>query len=248
MTAETFLSRWSRRKREAAESGDSAPGPESVREDARADVAGEDVSASPQVRAPEQPSTDVGLDAPSPELASLPSLDSITASTDLRSFLAPGVPLELRRAALRRAWVADPQIREFIGIAENQWDFTAADGVPGFGALAGSDAAKLARAILGDLPGASVESPAAQRSHAATPDAAPEKPAQIAAADASGTGHPCTQQVEDPVRQGNTASPGTDLLQHGENVSAVREESTEDFAHENASARRTRRHGGALPQ
>jgi hypothetical protein len=27
-------------------------------------------------------------------------------------------------AALRRAWVSDPVIRDFIGIAENQWDFT----------------------------------------------------------------------------------------------------------------------------
>jgi hypothetical protein len=45
------------------------------------------------------------------------------------------VPGEITRAALRRAWATDPAIRDFIGLAENQWDFTRPDGVPGFGAL-----------------------------------------------------------------------------------------------------------------
>ena len=38
--------------------------------------------------------------------------NSITAATDIRAFLAPGVPAELTRAALRRAWTADPAIRD----------------------------------------------------------------------------------------------------------------------------------------
>jgi hypothetical protein len=29
-------------------------------------------------------------------------------------------------------WVADPKIRDFIGIAENQWDFTVQGATPGF--------------------------------------------------------------------------------------------------------------------
>ena len=37
------------------------------------------------------------------ELAKLPSIDSIAATTDIRPFLALGVPLRLVRAALRRA-------------------------------------------------------------------------------------------------------------------------------------------------
>jgi uncharacterized protein DUF3306 len=59
------------------------------------------------------------------------------------------VPAELTRAALRRAWAADPQIRDFIGIAENQWDFTAPDGLYGFGQLGVEEARRLAAAILG---------------------------------------------------------------------------------------------------
>jgi Protein of unknown function (DUF3306) len=74
--------------------------------------------------------------APAFDPASLPPIESIQAATDVRVFLAAGVPRELSRAALRRAWVADPTIRDFIGIAENQWDFTKPDGIPGFGPLA----------------------------------------------------------------------------------------------------------------
>jgi hypothetical protein len=54
------------------------------------------------------------------DLASLPSIDAIVADTDVRRFLQSGVPAELTRAALRRAWTSDPAIRDFVGIAENQ--------------------------------------------------------------------------------------------------------------------------------
>jgi hypothetical protein len=50
--------------------------------------------------------------------------------------LRKGVPADLTRAALRRAWASDPAIRDFIGIAENQWDFNDPNGIPGFGPLA----------------------------------------------------------------------------------------------------------------
>lgn len=72
---------------------------------------------------------------PAFDAACLPPIESIQAASDIRDFLAPGIPVELARTALRRAWVADPTIRDFIGIAENQWDFTKPDGVPGFGPL-----------------------------------------------------------------------------------------------------------------
>src|SRR5262249_61108355 len=67
--------------------------------------------------------------------ASLPPIESITAESDIRAFLTPGVPAELTRAALRRAWAADPKIRDFVGLAENAWDFNAAGAMPGFGPL-----------------------------------------------------------------------------------------------------------------
>lgn len=68
--------------------------------------------------------------------ASLPSIEAIAANTDVIGFLRAGVPAELTRAALRRAWTSDPAIRDFIGIAENQWDFNDPNAIPGFGPLA----------------------------------------------------------------------------------------------------------------
>jgi hypothetical protein len=68
--------------------------------------------------------------------ASLPSIESIVGDTDVVAFLRKGVPADLTRAALRKAWASDPAIRDFIGIAENQWDFNDPNGIPGFGPLA----------------------------------------------------------------------------------------------------------------
>ena len=83
------------------------------------------------------------------DLASLPSIETITGDTDIRGFLQSRVPAELTRAALRQAWASDPAIRDFIGIAENQWDFNDPAAMPGFGPLPASDnvPALLARAI-----------------------------------------------------------------------------------------------------
>jgi Protein of unknown function (DUF3306) len=64
--------------------------------------------------------------------ANWPPIESIGAGSDIRPFLAPGVPADLTRAALRRAWSTDPAIRDFIGLSENSVDFNAQDGVPGF--------------------------------------------------------------------------------------------------------------------
>ena len=88
--------------------------------------------------------------------ASLPSIDSITADTDIVVFLKSDVPMELTRAALRRAWTSDPAIRDFIGIAENQWDFNDPNGISGFGRL---DAAESGVAFLAQLSSTPAEMP-----------------------------------------------------------------------------------------
>jgi hypothetical protein len=73
------------------------------------------------------------------DLASVPPIESITANTDIRAFLAPGVPVELARGALRRAWTTDPKIRDFVGLADYDWDFNAPGSLPGFGSVGMSD-------------------------------------------------------------------------------------------------------------
>jgi hypothetical protein len=98
-----------------------------------------------------QPRIDAAADEPFDPLG-LPSIEAITANTDVRGFLQSRVPAELTRAALRQAWTRDPAIRDFIGIAENQWDFNDPNGIPGFGPLGvtGDEPAILAQ-VLGKL-------------------------------------------------------------------------------------------------
>jgi hypothetical protein len=120
---EPFLTRWSRRKRDAAEERDQEPS------DVPADrpVAADDGIAREVAHTP---LTEAGQQAdeshqPIVDLSKLPPIESITAQTDIRGFLAPGVPEALTRAALRRAWSADTSIRDFIGLVENDWDVLA---------------------------------------------------------------------------------------------------------------------------
>jgi TorA maturation chaperone TorD len=81
--------------------------------------------------------------------ASLPPIESIVADSDIRQYLHASVPPELTRAALRSAWAADPAIRDFIGIAESQWDFNDPAAMPGFGPLQAAD--PLVARALGSL-------------------------------------------------------------------------------------------------
>jgi len=137
-----FLQRWSRRKRAAeTQALDATEPPGRERRDA-------DANAPLQVGA----QSEAKLPAFNP--ATLPPIESIVAASDIRAFLAPGVPEELTRAALRRVWVTDPAIRDFIGIAENQWDFTKPDTVPGFGSLElTADVRRMVANLIGDAAG-----------------------------------------------------------------------------------------------
>jgi Protein of unknown function (DUF3306) len=151
MTApETSLSRWSRLKRETVSKGQAGADQGDLR--AR--------SAGPANSEPE-----AGLDEKLVDPEDLPPIDAITVDTDIRAFLKSRVPDELTRAALRRAWVSDPAIRDFIGIAENQWDFNDPTAIPGFGPLHGADdiSALLGRALgqSAELAGAIAELPMA---------------------------------------------------------------------------------------
>jgi len=138
---DNFIARWSRRKRAAAEDAP-LPNPPPQAGEGR-----EGASAMPNAAAPSPHATAAErkpCGAPAPpelpfDLASLPSIESITAETDIRAFLAPGVPPELTRAALRRVWTADPKIRDFVGLADYDWDFNTPGAITGFGPLEMTD-------------------------------------------------------------------------------------------------------------
>jgi Protein of unknown function (DUF3306) len=70
-------------------------------------------------------------EAPAVDPASLPKIDDLTAESDISVFLRKGVPEALQKLALRRMWSLDPEIRDFVEMAENQFDFHAPGGIPG---------------------------------------------------------------------------------------------------------------------
>ena len=125
---ENFLARWSLRKHRAADKDSPHPHEsEKPNNDQAADRAQrtENAPASKSVE-PRSEEFDV---------TSLPPIESIDAGTDISAFMKKGVPTALRHAALRRAWSADPAIRDFMGPTENYWDAAGPEGIPGFGDL-----------------------------------------------------------------------------------------------------------------
>ena len=133
----SFIERWSRRKRE------------------RLKPAAPRLATRPSSGSPDQaadgtaplPVTAADPDAP------LPSVDDLTETSDLTAFLEKRVPEELRRLAMRKMWALDPQIRDFVEMAENQYDWNTPGGVPGFGDLnAGTDLETLLAQAIGSGP------------------------------------------------------------------------------------------------
>lgn len=145
--SEDFLKRWSRRKRDVAEAEQAKqPAPEDASH--KSSVASGDERSIKPVEAiqPAEPLEPVF------DLKELPPIESITAATDIRPFLAPGIPVDIARAALRRAWSADPRIRDFVGLADYDWDYHAVGGAAGFGPLEMTDELRRAVArILGEI-------------------------------------------------------------------------------------------------
>ena len=92
-----FLSRWSRRKREAKAEPETKP-----------------------AEAPEEEFTKEEFD-----VSTLPSLESLDAASDYAAFMKQGVPKALRLAALRKAWTTDPAITGYKTLADYDWDCNA---------------------------------------------------------------------------------------------------------------------------
>ncbi len=138
---ENFISRWSRRKREVA---DEPPKPKKADPTQTIDPLDEEPGPGSQVSA--------ASSAKEFDISSLPPINSIGAGTDITAFMQPGVPGALRHAALRRAWAADPAIRNFVGLNENYWnDAAGAAAAPGFGDLdPGVDVKRMVSELFGD--------------------------------------------------------------------------------------------------
>ena len=143
---ENFLTRWSRRKVSTTER-------DQPEQDAAPAVAPDVEARACEEKKSDAADTESQKDAAVPAFdpLTLPPIESIDASTDISAFLQSGVPAEMTRAALRRAWAADPTIRDFIGLSENSWDFTAPNAIPGFGPLSAEDAGRAMAQLSGKV-------------------------------------------------------------------------------------------------
>ncbi len=221
---DNFLSRWSRRKRgadagnsEAEISGEKPDNRETPADDQTRQLAAKDEAGRP----------------PAFDVASLPPIESIDAGTDISAFMQTGVPAALRHAALRRAWTADPAIRDFMGPTENFWDAPGPDGtIPGFGELdPGLDVKRMVSELFGettpDKPEAeqraSATAPAQSGENLETPEGRDKMAVPMAQQSAP-------HQTDNGATQNKTA------------------QTVEQTGQEPPMQKMTRRHGGAMPE
>lgn len=139
---EGFLTRWSRRKLDAPATPETPAADPAV--PAAVDEAGPAIAEEPAVREVPEPEFDI---------ASLPSLDTLTAESDISAFLAKGVPTALRNAAMRRMWSFDEALRHPDTLAEYAWNFNDPNAIVGFGEIGGAvDREAMLRQIMGRAP------------------------------------------------------------------------------------------------
>jgi uncharacterized protein DUF3306 len=249
---ENFLTRWSRRKREDAAEPDRAQDEKDVQRVPEAPPAEQGAGDAPQPPAPGDKSAEPVFD-----LSTLPPIETITAETDIRAFLSPGVPAELRLAALRRAWVADPKVRDFVGLNDYDFDFHTPGAIPGFGSLEMTD--ELRQEVLRMFTGWQEEEPASAepRPPAVTvPDSEPIVSSVQPAAPAQEIGaqpSPPTREVavERDAERDNAASDQDELISPQATTQRNKDFAASQQKHspaENLQTLARRGHGRALPK
>jgi Protein of unknown function (DUF3306) len=227
--SDSFLERWSRRKREARRA---EPPPEPAGdEEGRALVA--------PAAAPSDPAVDEEPALTPEEIARLPSLEELTAETDISCFLRKGVPETLRNAALRRMWSLDPAIRDFVGEARDySYDWNTPGGVPGGGELApGEHVQAMLRQIFGEAePESSRVREGELPAEPATESPAASQQAEPAEAP---TGAACPGADSEKVKVDRILSP--------DNADAAPAALQQEKPPTGLHAAAERRHGGAKP-
>lgn len=240
--SEGFLARWSRRKREGAPEEDASPArPVAEAAPPAERIAGPSAARDPgqgilgrllrRAAAPNPPTVTL----PEIDLATLPSIESLTAQSDITVFLQRGIPVALRNAALRRAWSLDPAIRDFVGPADYAWDYNAPDGVPGFALdLGGADLKQLLAQAFGarDAPQG---------------EAARERPEDGASAEAESPAIPPDPDAEPPPEMLAEAPRAPDPAAPVIPTTPTLAPSPPDGETGHDPPPQSNRHGGALP-
>ena len=216
MSDEHFIARWSRRKQEAK--GDHAEPAQEEPYEARGSAFSGRAAAEPI--------------PPETELSNLPPIESIDAATDITAFLRKGIPQELSRAALRRAWSADPAIRDFVGLAENAWNFNDPNAMAGFGPLdySAEQVDALVRRIVGGAMEVAESDPLVEAAEAGG-QPAPVQPGFV--------------QLTSPVKEITDPRP---LDEPAAVETPANSAASQPVAASEDNRLRRRTHGGALPQ
>ncbi len=228
--SETFLSRWARRK--DAVRAERPETPPAAPEADGAPTPGSDPGSASAI----PPRAEAGAEgAP---LAELPSLETLTAQSDLTAFLRAGVPAPLRNAALRRMWSLDPSIRDFVSEArEYAYDWNTPGGVPGLGPLLPTDDVKaMLDRLVGGVP-AKDEAPAEEMRQETSPAEEPGETTVASLPDA-----PAPPALETPCAA--TALRPIESLHGPVEPSAT---AVPQPAPTPPERPRLRRHGGAMP-
>ena len=245
---ENFIARWSRRKRESAEEEAEATKPAAASgvsdETAHDDDRGEAGGVAPARSGASEPASEF-------DWTKLPPVETITAESDIRAFLQAGVPPELTRAALRRAWAADPKIRDFVGLADYDWDFNTPGAIAGFGPLEMSD--EVRRQVVQMISGSVTEGELDQS--APTPEEALREPSPIETSIELASTTPATPMDETQSKGGMAPREPADGSSEAHNFRALPQCTQEDIAAQNNpelpddSLKSDRRpHGRALPK
>lgn len=230
---EDFLKRWSRRKREVAEA--EKPAPPIAKTDA-VDATAPDSKIASEIPAPGTAEFDP---------ATLPPIESINALSDVTAFLRADVPAELTRAALRRVWAADPVIRDFVGLAENSWDFTDPTAMPGFGPLEPTEQVRRMIAEVIDQIGQAAKPAAPEAVTESASENSNKSNAIMAEKDKKNIGEVHTPA--DEPKQNDAQLPGNqELLQSNKEDIAARHDVTQEQEKPRQFSHRS--HGGALPE
>ena len=226
MSDEDFLKRWSRRKRDVAKAEQASPAP----------------PPDAPAKAPAAGKAETQFDP-----ASLPPLESITALSDVTAFLQTGVPAELTRAALRRVWTADPAIRDFVGLAENAWDFTDPNAMPGFGPLeATEEVRRMIARVVGEI-GRSAQSSEAGSTGSRSENAENSNNSNAIVEEQTVESPPPAVAPEEEQKQKSAQALGNQVLLHSTaEYIAPQHDVTE--AQEKPKQLSHRTHGGALPR
>jgi hypothetical protein len=240
---EGFLSRWSRLKREPVKEPPATDAP---------------AAAEPAEALPEGQSLD-------DLIAALPKLEDLIPGQNISVFMQSWVPADLRHAALRRMWLLDPAIRDYVSPAlDYAYDYNTPGAAPGFGPITTTPemqrevAEMFERALSGSPdasgppgesgpPGGKMGSPAiAEDNMPQQGRQAPETPPPVAVqqqgagSEAADSGHSAPSGVvaDEPAVSGRKSA---------DSILSADAASQEKSGDSKGLAGSRRRHGGALP-